>query len=59
MSSGRNSDTEAIVHAYEEWGVAGLARLNGMYGIALWDADRRALVDSARPLRHQAAVPLG
>jgi asparagine synthase (glutamine-hydrolysing) len=44
-----NSDTEAIVHAYEQWGVAGLARLNGMYGIALWDADRQALVIARDP----------
>ncbi|HEU4938833.1 MAG TPA: asparagine synthase (glutamine-hydrolyzing) [Vicinamibacterales bacterium] len=33
-----NSDTETIVHAYEEWGQAGFARLRGMFGIALWDS---------------------
>jgi asparagine synthase (glutamine-hydrolysing) len=33
-----NSDTETIVHAYEEWGEAGFARLRGMFGIALWDS---------------------
>ena len=33
-----NSDTETIVHAYEEWGSEGFARLRGMFGIALWDS---------------------
>ena len=31
------SDTETIVHAYDEWGEDGFARLRGMFGIALWD----------------------
>ena len=32
-----SSDTETIVHAYEEWGEAAFSRLRGMFGIALWD----------------------
>jgi asparagine synthase (glutamine-hydrolysing) len=32
------SDTETIVHAYEQWGEEGFARLRGMFGIALWDS---------------------
>ena len=38
------SDTESIVHAYEEWGVAAFGRLRGMFGIAIWDARSRELL---------------
>jgi hypothetical protein len=37
------TDTEVIVHAYEEWGEGAFIRLRGMFGIALWDAARRVL----------------
>ena len=38
------SDTEAIVHAYEEWGAEGCAqRLRGMFAFAIWDERAQAL----------------
>jgi len=38
-----HSDTEVIVHGYEEWGPAVLDRLEGMFGIGIWDARARRL----------------
>jgi asparagine synthase (glutamine-hydrolysing) len=38
------SDTEVIVHGYEQWGEGFVVRLNGMFGIALWDSVRRRLI---------------
>jgi asparagine synthase (glutamine-hydrolysing) len=39
-----DSDTETIVHAYEEWGQDAFSHLRGMFGIALWDTRRRTLL---------------
>ena len=36
-------DTEAIVHAWEEWGAACVQRLSGMFAFALWDSRRQIL----------------
>jgi len=38
-----NSDTEVIVHGFEEWGDDCFRRLDGMFGLALWDTRTRAL----------------
>ncbi|HUJ27542.1 MAG TPA: asparagine synthase (glutamine-hydrolyzing), partial [Myxococcales bacterium] len=37
------SDTEVIVHAFEQWGDDCFARFNGQFAIALWDAKASAL----------------
>lgn len=37
-------DTEAILHAYEQYGAACVERFRGMFAFALWDAPRRRLV---------------
>jgi asparagine synthase (glutamine-hydrolysing) len=39
-----SSDTEVIVHGYEQWGEGVFARLDGMFGIGLWDTKTRTLV---------------
>src|SRR5271156_3910961 len=39
-----NSDTEVIIHGYKQWGDEVLNRLNGMFGLAIWDARQKRLV---------------
>ncbi len=39
-----NTDTETIVHAYEEYGDRCVDHLNGMFGFAIWDARKRRLL---------------
>jgi asparagine synthase (glutamine-hydrolysing) len=38
------SDTEVIIHAYEQWGLDCLNRFNGIFAFALWDSLRKTLV---------------
>jgi asparagine synthase (glutamine-hydrolysing) len=51
------SDTEVIVHAWEQWGEASVERFNGQWALAVWDAPRRRLFLSrdrlgVRPIYH-------
>src|SRR4051812_44927162 len=38
-----HSDTEAIVHAYEQYGAACVSHLRGMFAFAIWDEARKEL----------------
>ena len=38
------SDTEVIVHSYEEWGPEAVEQWRGMFAVAIWDANQRQLV---------------
>ena len=39
-----STDTEVIVHAYEQWGKGAISRLRGMFGLAIWDTRSRTLL---------------
>lgn len=38
------SDSEVIIHAYEEWGIDSIQKLRGMFGYALYDLKRKRLL---------------
>ena len=44
-----NSDTEVIIHGYKQWGDDVLNRLNGIFGLAIWDVRKKRLVVARDP----------
>jgi asparagine synthase (glutamine-hydrolysing) len=42
-------DTEVIVHGYKQWGQEVLNRLNGMFGLAIWDSRAKRLILARDP----------
>ncbi len=38
------TDTETIIHLYEEDGIDGLKKMNGMFAFAIWDSSKNRLV---------------
>ncbi len=38
-----HSDSEVILHAYEEWGAGCLTHFNGMWAFAIWDEKKQEL----------------
>ncbi len=39
-----NSDSEVIVHSYEEWGCDCFSKFNGMFSIAIWDNNQKKII---------------
>ena len=37
-------DTEVIIHGYKQWGEAVFNRMNGMFGLAIWDEQKKKLL---------------
>lgn len=44
------SDTEVIVYGYKQWGKDVFSRLNGMFGVAIWDVRQRRLLVARDPM---------
>lgn len=45
-----NSDSEVIIHAYEQWGKAFIHQLRGMFALALYDKKKNQLILARDPI---------
>lgn len=43
-------DTEVIIHGYKQWGTDVFNHLNGMFGLAIWDVEKKRLILSRDPM---------
>ena len=50
------TDTEVIVHLYEEYGEACVEKLRGMFGFAIWDQKQRKIIVGSGQDWNQAAL---
>jgi asparagine synthase (glutamine-hydrolysing) len=44
------SDTEVLIHGYRKWGTELFNRLNGMFGVGIWDEKEKQLVLARDPM---------
>lgn len=49
------SDTEVIIHAYEQWGLECFTKFNGQWALAIWDSKNKELILSRD---HVGILPL-
>ena len=44
------SDTEVLIHGYRQWGTELFQRLNGMFGVGIWDEKEKRLILARDPM---------